>query len=598
MGNQTVDRQGPLDNPVSRLRPRAGTGRSRRGRTRAVGFCLCLAIALACVTRRAVSREDPPPSTKSQASPAAASTQPPVKAEPAALSTPAIPAAAASPAPEAIDRQPYRIELHLSFDHSARIDHARRAALLKQWQAQVRRFVGPPWIITIAATPSPLASGNLETLEAEACSRFDPAFDKIWLVRISAARPASGLVFTGREYDTATRRLGPLQDHTAFVLADAPRAMLQFALELFSPTALITGQEGGRALLLVRGGSIAPASEMGKVVSKGTVFVPLRLITMKDHSVAIRRIAFTYLQTQETEGAIARCAIVSALRDPLTQRVALPNTLAALGIKPGNNTLRLRFLNRPDLAPAAGYTLFARAVPDGLAHELGMTDRAGRIALKPGFADGLVVLRLVAGTAEPLVEFPMMPGESSDEREIPIDPMPLSIGYQVQLDALRDEVIDLVAQRSRLEKRMEARLQGEDLEGLEQGLKEYVLLPSRDLYADRLSKMKEQAAKQQAESKTPVLSKNIQARFSELQALIARYLDNEAFQSYTEALERKRSERAGTAATKGSSKRQLPAAPATVQSNSPGETAQSAGPAPNARPQAPSAQPKTDRPPY
>ena len=81
--------------------------------------------------------------------------------------------------------------------------------------------------------------------------------------------------------------------------------------------------------------------------------------------------------------------------------------------------------------------------------------------------------------------------------------MPLAIGYQVQLDALRDEIIDLVAQRSRLEKRMEARLQGEDFEGLDQALKEYVLLPPRDQFADRLSKMKDKAAKQQAESKTP-----------------------------------------------------------------------------------------------
>ena len=118
-----------------------------------------------------------------------------------------------------------------------------------------------------------------------------------------ASRPSRRLRawFSRARYDTATCRLGPLQEHTAFVLADAPRALLQFALDLFSPTALITGQEGGRALLLVRGGAITPASEMGKVVSKGTVFFPLRLITMKDHSLAIRRIAFTYLQTQETE---------------------------------------------------------------------------------------------------------------------------------------------------------------------------------------------------------------------------------------------------------------------------------------------------------
>jgi len=236
-------------------------------------------------------------------------------------------------------------------------------------------------------------------------------------------------------------------------------------------------------------------------------------------------------------------------------------------------------------------TLLARAVPDGLAHELGMTDRAGRIALKPGFADGLVILRLVAGTAEPMVEFPMMPGESSDEREIPIDPKPLSVAYQVQLDALRDEVIDLVAQRSRLEKRMEARLQGEDMEGLEQGLKEYASLPPRDAFADRLSKMKDQATRQQAESRTTVLSKNIQARFNELQALIDRYLDNDAFQTYTEALQRKRCESRDAAKTKDKdgSKRQRPVTSEAEQPASPAGKAQSIEP--GARPKAKSARP-------
>ena len=102
---------------------------------------------------------------------------------------------------------------------------------------------------------------------------------------------------------------------------------------------------------------------------------------------------------------------------------------------------------------------------------------------------------------------------------------------------------------------MEARLQGEDLEGLEHGLKEYVLLPHRDLFADRLSKLKEEAVAQQAKSKTPVLSKNLQARFSELQALIERYLDTETFQTYNEALERKREERAVAAKTKNSTAR-------------------------------------------
>ncbi len=438
--------------------------------------------------------------------------QTPDKAGPPVAKTPVKPApgrhnhphtrAALPAASEAIDRQPYRIELHLSLDPSARIDLRRRAALLKEWQALVHRFVGPPWIVTTALQPSPLASGNLESLEASSFSGFDPSFDKVWLVRVSAEADTSALRFTGREYDTATRRLGPLQEHTAFVFADAPRVLFQFTLDLFSPTALITGQEGGRALLLVRGASVPPASELGRVVSTGRVFVPLRLVNTKGNEIVIRRILFTYLQVESLDGPLARCAIVSALRDPLTQRVSRPNTLAALGIKPGRGAVRLRFFTRAGHAPAAGYTLTARAVPEGLPHELGMTDRAGRITLKPGFAKGLVVLRLLAGNSEPMVEFPLMPGETSDERDIAVDPKPLTVAFQVQLDALRDEVVDLVALRARLEKRMEARLQGEDLAGVEEGIKEYALLPPREIFAEQLQKLKGQAERQQAERKT------------------------------------------------------------------------------------------------
>ena len=97
-----------------------------------------------------------------------------------------------------------------------------------------------------------------------------------------------------------------------------------------------------------------------------------------------------------------------------------PNSLAALGLKAGNTPLRLRFITRSDKAPAAGYTLTARRVPDGQPHELGTTDRSGRIVLRPGFANGLVILRLLAGSVEPMVELPMMPGESADRAHSPV----------------------------------------------------------------------------------------------------------------------------------------------------------------------------------
>ncbi|QEH33877.1 hypothetical protein OJF2_24090 [Aquisphaera giovannonii] len=494
----------------------------------------------------------------------------------AAAELPAPEVAAAARPGEPIDRLPYRIELHLAVDPSARLDRASLSRIVREWQALVRRFVGPPWAVTVAPKASPLAGGNLQALDGEVLSGFDPGFDKIWLVRISASGDAA-LAFTGREYDTGTRRLGPVQEQRASVPDDAPRALLRFALELFNPTALITGQEGGRALLLVRGASVAPASELGRVASKGTVFLPLRLVTTRDNAVLIRRIPFSYLQVEQVDGPVARCAIVSALRDPLTQRVSRPNSLAAIGIKPGKSPVRLRFLTRGDQSPAAGYTLTARAVPDGHPQELGMTDRSGRIVLDADFATGLVILRLLAANTEPMVEIPMMPGEGGDERDIPFDPKPLTVGYQVRLEALRDEVIDLVAIRSRLEKRLEARLQGEDYDAIEQGLKEYALLPRRDVFAKRLEDLKNQATKEEAASKTAVLTKNVQARFNDLQALIDRYLSDDAFTSYTEALERKKAERADSAAARPAARKDTPRTPASPPP--PGEPAAPAAPA-------------------
>jgi hypothetical protein len=466
---------------------------------------------------------------------------------------------------EPIERRPYRISMHLACDLSARIDAKRRAELLQQWQVLVKRFVGPPWAVTVEPDSGPLASVDVATVAPEVFAGFT-AFDKVWVVRVS--RPGtSGLLMVGREYDVPSRRLGALQEHRLDASSDAPRALLEFALELFNPTAEIIGKEGGFALLKVQGAAITPASPDGAVVNKGMVFMPLRLVSLRNGKVQILRIPFTYLQVQSVDGPVARCAIISPMRDPLSNRMRRPNSLAGLGLKPGYTPVKLRFVSKPDMTPAAGYTLTARRVPDGQPHELGTTDRSGRIVLPPGFADGLVILRLLAGNVEPMVELPIMPGESRpDEQPIPFDPKPLTVALESQIDSLRDEVVDLVALRARLESRMKARLDGEDWNGLDSTLKEFAQLTAPVKFGERLAKLKEDAAHQQAELKKPVLTKTAQAQISDLQATIDRYLDDETYNAYVDALERARAERgakekaAAKKAAVAAAKRAAPAA--------------------------------------
>jgi hypothetical protein len=523
---------------------------------------------------------------------APAPTPPPAPAKPAAK-----PAQDANA--EGIERQPYKIELHFVADPSARIDESSREGLINQWHDLTHRFIGPAWSISTAARPSPLVGEGLARVKADALTGFDPSFDKIWLVWVAAdPKDSSLLVFSGREYDTATRWLGPLQEQKERSQRDLPRALFAISRSLFSPSALITGQEGGRALLKVRGSALTPSSDLGAVVSKGTTFIPLRLVSMRDDSVRITRIAYTYLVAESIEGSIARCAIVSAFRDPLTQRISRPNTLAALGVKAGDSPLHLRFVAKADKSPAAGYTLVERAVPDGPPREVGMTDRSGRILVEPGTTRSLVKLRLLAGSSEPLAEFPIMPGESSDERELTIDPLPLAAKYQVRLDALRDEVVDQVALRGRLERLMQSRLDGEDWDGLGALLKQYLGLPAPQTFSESLTKLKDEATKQAYETaKSTVLTKNLQAQFGELQGLIDGYLTNEAYAAYSEVLQKKQKDAADAAKLTAKKKAARPApaeAPAVAETppSQPAAATPAPAPAPAAAPKA--APPKRD----
>ena len=313
---------------------------------------------------------------------------------------------------------------------------------------------------------------------------------------------------------------------------------------------------------MVQGGAIEPATEIGRVVSKDAVFQPLRVIQKKDGSTLIQEIALTYMRVEKVDGPKATAALVSSFRDPFTKRVVQKNWLVAVGVKPGKSNTRLRFLTLPDKAPAAGYVLTAKRFPDGTIRDLGTTDRQGRITLEPGETDGLTIFRLIAGSAEPMREFPLMPGMSDAEIAVPaFDPLPLTIALETKIASLRDTVIDMVAIRARLEARLKGRYDSEDFEGAEETLKEYQKLPAKDKYASELAGLRKKAAIDQASTKSPILTKTVQAQLAEVEALIDRYLEDEGFNAYADALSKVKAQAAKPAVKKAAPKTATSAAP-------------------------------------
>jgi hypothetical protein len=435
------------------------------------------------------------------------------------------------------ERRPYAIRAFVAFDPAARLDGASQAAARDAWLDLARRFVGAPWALEVRPAEGALAVAPLDALTPADVLPVAAGADKAWVIRVGSDG-RSGAVLAGRDLDVATGRLGPLRTREAPDRADLPRALLHFSLDLFTPTAEVLATLGNVVQLSVQGAALTPADPAGRVVAPGGTFVAVRLFeaTAKRPAQAVP-VPWTYLTVEEVDGPVARCELLSALRDPLSKRVAGVYRLLAVGARPAPIPTRVRFVTRPpNSVPAAGYSLAVRQRKDGPERPAGTTDREGRVVLPPGAADRPLIARLLGGGVEPLVEFPILPGETADERVLRIDPLERTVALESRLDALRDELVDVIAKRARLEARIKARAEGNAWPEVKALLDEYRRLPSRKAYADRLAALREEAKREQEQAKVAVLTRTALARLDDTEGLIARYLDDEFAQAYADAL--------------------------------------------------------------
>ncbi|MEW4567066.1 hypothetical protein AB1L88_04295 [Tautonia sp. JC769] len=449
--------------------------------------------------------------------------------------------ASAEPAASAeIERRPYSIRVWFSVDPAARLGQGSTRALVDRWLTLAQRFVGSPWQIEIQPDEGPLRGRSPQQLEPELVGPLVDGVEKGWFLRVEPAPTGGGLTLVGREYDATVRQLGPLYRQPAPFPKDAARSLFELTRRVFAPVAEVVRSDPG-AELRVQGAALPTPDRLGRVAEPGLVFRPYWIFLGPNETIReIRSIPFTYLHVDEVEGSLARCQIVSGLRQPLPKQVAGRYRLVALGLNPADVPTRFRFVSGEgdQQLPAAGYVLTARGLRDRVASEVGTTDREGRITLPPKFSDKLVMLRLLAAGVEPLREFPVLPGETPEEREIPVEPRPEAVALEFRLKALQDEIVDLIARRGVLEARLDARATGEAWDEVKRLLDEYEQLPPRRDFEERLARLSETAQLTQAERGVPILTRTAQAELAETRALIERYLDDEAYQAFLDAYQR------------------------------------------------------------
>ncbi|GIW88649.1 MAG: hypothetical protein KatS3mg108_2973 [Isosphaeraceae bacterium] len=439
-----------------------------------------------------------------------------------------------------IDQRPYRIRAWVSVAPGTPLDRRGRDRLIAGWRRLIERFVGAAWQLEMADGDGPLRGASLKELTPDSIAPLAPGFDKAWVIEAQRLTGTDGVTFTGREFDAATGQVGLVFSEPVRSIDDAARGLFSLCLEMFSPTAEIGAQSEGGVYVRVQGASIPPASSIGQVVSVGSVFRAARVIYNPDGSVRqLTVIPRTYLRVSSLEGPQARCEIISKLRDPLTRLVRGRYKVVAVGVKPTALPTRLRFITTPpDSRPAAGYTVMARLAPRGPLRVVGTTDREGRVVLEPKFIRGLAMVRLVAGGTEPLDEFPIMPGEQTDERVVVVDPRVEAVTLEARLTALRDLLIDQALERGRLEALLKPRAEAENWDEVRYLLDQYEQLPKRAELEAALEALRTEALETQQQTRRIVLTRTAQSMLNETTALIERYIDDDAFAAYADAYDR------------------------------------------------------------
>ena len=436
-----------------------------------------------------------------------------------------------------IEDKPYKIKMYVAVDPKARLDVRGRQNLIDSWLTFTRRFVGPPWEIQIAPDAGPLGGLNILAIDRVAVLKAGENFDKVWLILVQAAR--NGYELIGREYDMRTARLGQPFVQPCPWPADAPRILFQLTLDMFSPSADVGDSVADAIKLRVQASGLPVADPIGAVVKPGTYFRPIRAFLKPDGKTVIRmqEVQYTFLEVSSVNGNNVICSLVTTIRSPFIRRARGGRiTYLVLGVKPANFPSRFKFTEGPQKNPAAGYVLTAQTYPKGSPRELGTTDRQGRIVLPPDFAKGLVMMYLLGGKVEPLARFPWMPGESAEEMTIQIIPHPDAVALETTVNAMRDQIYDLVGQRSRLLKKMKNRIQSDNWDEAKKYVAQFKKLDTAKIFEERIKALKDDATRRQTESKKPILTPQAQKLIASVDDLIARYLDDKDIETYEDTI--------------------------------------------------------------
>lgn len=468
-------------------------------------------------------------------------------------------AAGPAAAQETFESLPYSVRVNIAFEAGPRFNSQFRRDLLKQVADGLERSVGEFWQAEVVEESGSTFAGlaALKRLAAESLIRVpkpvEPAADEPATAETLPVDPdkqyflwvegaGAGFSVAGREFDNATRQLGPLTTGSVLDRGEISVALLTAIARLFRPIAAVEQPRNGPPLMRARGGSFTPPDSQWQAIRPGQIFEAYSTFRNKEQVVErVQHVPWTYVVAGDSP-SLGRTAgtLISGMRSPLaTRRNRVQNVaLAVSGRGPVTN---LTLVTRPPARkPLAGLEVELSPVPypprDGEKPEGEksvpknprlVADRTGVVPLSVTTApDGRPVWLLVHSGQVLLARVPFLPGtQESVVLELPDDSFRLETEGEIAL--VQAKLVDTVARRAVLMSMAKARAKDGQWDVVTGLLKDLEAMPKAATFAGEINVIRLNSRSAAKARRDATAEQRIQKLCGETLELVTNYLDEE-----------------------------------------------------------------------
>jgi len=420
------------------------------------------------------------------------------------------------------EERPYEIRAVLAIDAPGGLAQHLAAELPKYLKRRVNASIGPIWSFDIAIATGVLREHVLSKIititEADDISSDE---DKLLFLTVHAR--ADCFELTAREFDRYTQRWSTPIQTKCRQLQGLPEQLFTLAHRAVAPLARLEldSDDESRVRLSMRGASLARHQPDSFGAARGEIFLPILRRTARNGEVfdgGIQAVPWTYIEIVENDGEQVVGHVHSGARRPFgARRQGRAEQIAiAARAEPADTILRLHSRTNAD-KPLVGYEVFTQQAGETTPTRIGATDRQGKLSIPPG-KSALRMLYLKNGR-QLLARLPIVPGI---ERQIDV-PLPDDdprLAAEARLEAIREDLIDVVARRNILMARARQKIKTGDLEAAQKMLTAIDELPGRAQFSLTLT-----AAARVLQSDDPQIQRRIDQLVAGTQTVLNQFLD-------------------------------------------------------------------------